>query len=143
MTLLGIKNFQGKDRDLLKKCLGWAFVVLIGLSLPADKKIRYILPVAPALALICGYLFFTTAEKETILKVAREHLGRSRLGPQIRRSLEDAIEKLASRKLIVAEDSELFATEESRTANFSTYTSYRSRTRYTGRYRRRYSAHRR
>ncbi len=45
------------DVKLLRKCLGWALVILIGLSIPADKKIRYILPMVPALALICGYLF--------------------------------------------------------------------------------------
>jgi 4-amino-4-deoxy-L-arabinose transferase-like glycosyltransferase len=41
----------------LRVLLGWVLVIMIGLSIPADKKIRYILPIAPALALICAYLF--------------------------------------------------------------------------------------
>lgn len=54
IVLLGHKSKEGK---LLQQLLVWAFVILIGLSIPADKKVRYILPMAPALALICGYLF--------------------------------------------------------------------------------------
>ncbi len=44
----------------LQKLLGWVLIILIGLSIPGDKKIRYILPMAPALALICAYLFVGT-----------------------------------------------------------------------------------
>lgn len=41
----------------LKKLFGWMFVILLGMSIPGDKKIRYILPMIPAVALIAGYLF--------------------------------------------------------------------------------------
>lgn len=41
----------------LKKYIGWMSIILIGLSIPADKKMRYILPMAPALALIGSYLW--------------------------------------------------------------------------------------
>jgi 4-amino-4-deoxy-L-arabinose transferase-like glycosyltransferase len=54
--LVVVQFLKARDRDFLKKLLGWALVILIGLSIPSDKKVRYILPMAPALALICGYL---------------------------------------------------------------------------------------
>lgn len=46
-----------KNKKLLLQLLGWVSVILLGLSIPGDKKIRYVLPIAPALALFCGYLF--------------------------------------------------------------------------------------
>lgn len=50
------KNKQ-EPAVFLKKLLGWMLVLLIGLSIPGDKKMRYILPIAPALALMCAYWF--------------------------------------------------------------------------------------
>jgi len=44
------------DHRLLFSAGVWALVVLLGMSVPADKKIRYILPCVPALALIASYL---------------------------------------------------------------------------------------
>lgn len=52
------------NHDLVKKSLGWIMIIMIGLSIPGDKKIRYILPIAPALSLICGYLFIASNEKK-------------------------------------------------------------------------------
>jgi len=46
--------------------------------------------------------------KEDIFKSSREYLGRSRLGSQIRLSLEDALSSLQTRKVIVCEDNEFF-----------------------------------
>lgn len=40
----------------------WLFVILIGMSIPDDKKIRYILPIVPACALIAATLFFPESE---------------------------------------------------------------------------------
>ncbi len=45
------------DVQLIQKLLAWVFIILIGLSIPAGKKIRYILAMSPALALISAYLF--------------------------------------------------------------------------------------
>lgn len=36
---------------------GWMTVILIGMSIPDDKKVRYILPMLPAVALIAAYPF--------------------------------------------------------------------------------------
>jgi 4-amino-4-deoxy-L-arabinose transferase-like glycosyltransferase len=58
------------ERNILLKLIAWVLVILIGLSIPADKKVRYVLPMAPALALICGYLLVATAESIS-LKILR------------------------------------------------------------------------
>jgi len=48
---------QSVDRKLLWKLIGWVMVILIGMSIPDDKKIRYVLPMVPAVALIAAYPF--------------------------------------------------------------------------------------
>lgn len=45
------------QRKLLFKCIAWVAVILLGLSIPVDKKMRYVLAIAPALALICAFLY--------------------------------------------------------------------------------------
>jgi very-short-patch-repair endonuclease len=61
-------------------------------------------------------------DRREVLNGARVHLGKARMGAQIRRSLEAAVGSLERRRLLVIEESELFATDESRTAALSTYT---------------------
>jgi 4-amino-4-deoxy-L-arabinose transferase-like glycosyltransferase len=52
-------RYQTKqDPKLILKLIAWAGIVILGLSLPAGKKIRYILASAPALALLASYAFF-------------------------------------------------------------------------------------
>jgi very-short-patch-repair endonuclease len=51
-------------------------------------------------------------DRDDILKKARELLGKSRLGPQIRLSLGDAISSLQTRNIIVCEDGEIFFPNE-------------------------------
>ncbi|HSW92748.1 MAG TPA: glycosyltransferase family 39 protein [Gammaproteobacteria bacterium] len=43
----------------LRSLAGWILVIMLGLSIPADKKVRYILSISPALALVCSYLIVT------------------------------------------------------------------------------------
>lgn len=69
LTLVGVgtpllKQKLPQQIKFLQGLVGWILVVMIGLSIPGDKKIRYILPIAPALALICSYLFVVTREKK-------------------------------------------------------------------------------
>jgi hypothetical protein len=45
------------EKLLLKLLLSWIVILLVGLSIPADKKIRYVLAIAPALSLACAYLY--------------------------------------------------------------------------------------
>lgn len=55
-----------KDGTFLRALIGWVLIIMIGLSIPADKKIRYILPIAPALALISAY-FLVNAHSHILL----------------------------------------------------------------------------
>ncbi len=57
-------------------------------------------------------------EHEAVLRLALEHLGRTRLTPKLRNILEGAVAKLEARKLVVGEDSELFLTEGARGMSF-------------------------
>ncbi len=56
LILMGYAVMRGESR-FIQKLFGWAFVIIIGLTIPAGKKIRYILAFAPALALISASLF--------------------------------------------------------------------------------------
>ena len=64
-------------------------------------------------------------DRAEVLKSARVSLGKARLGAQIRLSLEAAMVSLQTKgllnELLNAEDSEIFATDEGRTATLSTY----------------------
>jgi very-short-patch-repair endonuclease len=82
-------------------------------------------------------------DKETVLKAARAHLGRARLGAQIRSSLEYAIGTLESKKLLVVEDGELFPSEETRTARIFASGMPGSRSYPRGRRRNSYSSYQR
>jgi 4-amino-4-deoxy-L-arabinose transferase-like glycosyltransferase len=50
-------SLRSSDTKFLLKLSGWALIILLGMSVPGDKKVRYVLPMAPALALLCGYLW--------------------------------------------------------------------------------------
>ncbi len=59
MVLGVLAGCRGKaqDKRLLLQLTGWVLVILIGMSIPGDKKVRYVLPMAPALALLVAYLW--------------------------------------------------------------------------------------
>lgn len=52
-----IQKEKSAEFNFLIKLIGWAAVIIIGMSLPGDKKTRYILPMIPAVALLAAYLF--------------------------------------------------------------------------------------
>jgi 4-amino-4-deoxy-L-arabinose transferase-like glycosyltransferase len=52
------------QRNFLLKLIAWALVILIGMSIPAGKKIRYVLAFSPALALFCAYLLAETQQQK-------------------------------------------------------------------------------
>lgn len=58
------------EKKLLVKLIGWMLIILIGMSIPGDKKIRYILPMMPAVALIAAYPFIAPC-KETYFRYLR------------------------------------------------------------------------
>lgn len=65
LALLGVSYYGIKTKKyttetkFILKLLGWMIVILIGMSIPGDKKVRYILPMTPAAALISAYLFMS------------------------------------------------------------------------------------
>ena len=58
-------------------------------------------------------------DRNAVLKSASQNLGRARLGPSLRLILENAVENLVARKVILSEESELFLGEQARNASFS------------------------
>jgi 4-amino-4-deoxy-L-arabinose transferase-like glycosyltransferase len=62
LMLFMLPGLLHKKNKLLLPLLGWIAIIFLGLSIVGDKKIRYILPIAPALALVCAYLLVSPAE---------------------------------------------------------------------------------
>lgn len=61
ITVLFARFFKQQplaDRHLLWQFMGSVLIILIGMSIPGDKKVRYILAITPALGLIVAYPFF-------------------------------------------------------------------------------------
>lgn len=57
-------GLAGRDRHTFLLCLaGWALIVMIGMSIPTTKKIRYLLPMVPALSALAAYAFIDTRER--------------------------------------------------------------------------------
>jgi 4-amino-4-deoxy-L-arabinose transferase-like glycosyltransferase len=50
------KHEPSAELKLVKQLIGWVLIIIIGLSIPAIKKPRYILAMAPALSMICAYI---------------------------------------------------------------------------------------
>ena len=63
LVMLGVCYFSLAESTIssslkfVAKLFAYVMVVMIGLSIPGDKKIRYILPMTPALALMAAYPF--------------------------------------------------------------------------------------
>lgn len=52
------------NERFLLQLSGWVIVIMLGMSIPGDKKVRYVLPMAPALALLSAALWHEiSAEK--------------------------------------------------------------------------------
>jgi 4-amino-4-deoxy-L-arabinose transferase-like glycosyltransferase len=62
---------ENANYRLLACLVVWILVVLIGMSIPSTKKIRYVLPMIPAAALAASYMFIEPLEKG-ILSGVRE-----------------------------------------------------------------------
>jgi hypothetical protein len=68
-------NLKRNDPDyrLLLNLTIWALVIIVGLSLPAVKKMRYLLPAIPAFSLIAAWVFVSDGAGR-LLQVARDSL---------------------------------------------------------------------
>lgn len=62
---------RSDDMTFIKKCVGWALVILLGLTVPQDKKMRYVLAISPALSLIAAYLFVAPRAPGLLSQVRR------------------------------------------------------------------------
>lgn len=62
LNLGKILNMRNNNPELLmiRSLLGWALIILIGMSIPGTKHTRYILPAAPAFALLAAFVFART-----------------------------------------------------------------------------------
>ncbi len=63
LTALSIARRVGGERKFMLVLSAWALVILIGLSIPAGKKIRYILAFVPALALMAAFIFSESSQQ--------------------------------------------------------------------------------
>jgi 4-amino-4-deoxy-L-arabinose transferase-like glycosyltransferase len=67
--ILGRENAEYR---LLGSLFVWILVVLIGMSIPGTKKIRYILPMIPAVSLVASYMFvYRPAEKNILSHIKK------------------------------------------------------------------------
>ncbi len=46
--------------QLLRQCALWVLIIMIGMSIPNVRKIRYIMPIVPALAILASYYWYQT-----------------------------------------------------------------------------------
>jgi 4-amino-4-deoxy-L-arabinose transferase-like glycosyltransferase len=53
-----------QNTHFMMQLIGWMVVILIGMSIPGDKKIRYILPITPAAALLSAYFFIMDTKEK-------------------------------------------------------------------------------
>lgn len=52
---------ENEDYKFLGYLVSWVLIVLVGMSIPGAKKMRYILPMVPGLALVAGYMLAEAA----------------------------------------------------------------------------------
>jgi 4-amino-4-deoxy-L-arabinose transferase-like glycosyltransferase len=60
-----VRSSSGKlaERQFLIYLIGWMLVILLGMTIPGDKKIRYVLPMVPAAALLAAYVFVAPSDR--------------------------------------------------------------------------------
>lgn len=71
------------QQKLLIKLFGWMMVILLGMSIPGDKKIRYVLPMLPAIALLAAYPFVAPIKEKYFVYLRRFLVGVFSLFPLI------------------------------------------------------------
>ena len=77
IVVLYKKIFTSKNGEykLLASLVIWMMVVLVGMSVPSARKIRYVLPIIPAVALVGSYLFIYPFQKNVLSGVERTFIG--------------------------------------------------------------------
>jgi 4-amino-4-deoxy-L-arabinose transferase-like glycosyltransferase len=65
---------ENGDYRLLGSLVIWIIVVLVGMSIPSARKIRYVLPMIPAVALVGSYLFVYPSRNNILSEVKKTFL---------------------------------------------------------------------
>lgn len=52
----------GATWQLLRQCVYWILIIMLGMSIPNVRKIRYLMPIIPALSILASYWWYKTAE---------------------------------------------------------------------------------
>jgi len=78
LALIVLGAFANKISDprlqewrLLRHCAIWMLAILVGLSIPGDKKVRYLLPLVPAASMIAAHLFVIGDRNRFLLGVRK------------------------------------------------------------------------
>jgi len=66
---------KGGNYKLMNYLTAWVLVILAGMSLAGDKKMRYILPVVPAVSLIASYLVISPSLEGILPRIRNAFLG--------------------------------------------------------------------
>ena len=76
-VLVGVALFkqiirrENTDYKFLAHLLLWIFIVILGLSIPSTKKMRYIVSIVPAAALVASYMFVKPLQKGILFAVRK------------------------------------------------------------------------
>jgi 4-amino-4-deoxy-L-arabinose transferase-like glycosyltransferase len=62
---------DSKELHLLRSLVAWMFIVLIGMSIPGTKHLRYIVPIIPAMALVASWIFLNFDNLEWFKKLKK------------------------------------------------------------------------
>ena len=74
VCLPGLLKTEEPRQRLLLALVIWVVVILVGMSIPATKKARYILPMVPAIALLASAIVLPL-EKQRIWKIVQRSAG--------------------------------------------------------------------
>jgi len=67
-------DWRDDDVAFIRQLGGWLLIILVGLSVPSLKHVRYIMPAMPAAALLAGLVFVGNIERKPVLALLRKIL---------------------------------------------------------------------
>ncbi len=62
---------ENEEYRLLASLVIWIMVVLAGMSIPSARKVRYILPMIPAIALVGSYIFVDSSQNGILFEIKK------------------------------------------------------------------------
>jgi len=78
--ILGRKD---SNYEFMSYLVVWILIVLAGMSIPGDKKMRYVLPIVPAVSLVASYLVINPSLEGFLLRTRNVFLGFCSLLPLV------------------------------------------------------------